>query len=468
MLLHHSNKTSQPTTSNHNNHNNQHAREESEFPFMRDVAEYDKIIKIGHGTFGEVIKAKCRRTGNFVALKKILMENEKEGFPITALREIRILQKIKHNNITELLEVCASKATSFNRNRSTFYMVFTFCEHDLAGLFSNPQVHFSVPEIKFMMRQLFMALDYLQQNQLLHRDLKSANILVNRKGVLKLADFGLARILIKANVQAYTNGTDPRSQKLPQYTNRVVTMWYRPPELLLGARSYTQAIDIWGAGCIMTEFWMKTPLLQGDSEIQQLKLIVNMCGEITPEVWPGVETLELYTKMKETVAPQFLAQKGHNRNLMSSAGLHRPKHNARLRERMRNIIKDPNAMDLLEELLTLDPSRRLWAFEALSHPFFQRDPQPASVEPMLKRFTSSMFEYLAHHHRRPAHHHQHQAPTNLGAPAAPPISGGPPSHKILPPPPAPPAIFGEVPSTSADTKKAPVSRQDAAAVFGRF
>uniref|UniRef100_A0A915KTF8 Protein kinase domain-containing protein n=1 Tax=Romanomermis culicivorax TaxID=13658 RepID=A0A915KTF8_ROMCU len=355
--------------------------EDCDFPMIRDVSNYEKIIKIGHGTFGEVFKAKCKVTGSFVALKKILMENEKEGFPITALREIRILKKAKHPNITELIEVCASKASSYNRDRSTFYIVFTFCEHDLAGLLGHPQVRFSLPEIKDLMQQLFQALDFMHKNQLVHRDMKSANILLTRSGVLKLADFGLARILVKANVQTYCNGTDPNRcrrlkyinliLKVPLYTNRVITLWYRPPELLLGARNYSQAIDMWGAGCIMTEFWLKTPLLQGDTEIRQLKLIVEMCGEITPEIWPGVQDLDLYNHMLTEIAAPVA-------NLNDSS--QKPHMRRKLREILKNNIKDAYALEIIDELLTYDPDRRLKAQDARHHAFFMHDPPPMSCE----------------------------------------------------------------------------------------
>ncbi|KRX55371.1 Geranylgeranyl transferase type-2 subunit beta [Trichinella sp. T9] len=201
--------------------------------------EYNGITKFGQIPRGlEVFKARDRKTGKIVALKKILMENEKEGFPITAIREIRILQKVRHQNVTELLEVCRSKASSYNRGRSTFYLVFAFCEHDLAGLLSNVHVKFSLGEIKEVMKQLLDGLFFIHMQKILHRDMKAANVLITKSGVLKLADFGLARPLNKQN---------------PRYTNRVVTLWYRPPELLLGDRKYTTAIDIWGAGCIMAE-----------------------------------------------------------------------------------------------------------------------------------------------------------------------------------------------------------------------
>ena len=162
------------------------------------------MAKVGQGTFGEVFKAKDRKTGRLVALKKVRMENEKEGFPMTALREIRILQLLNHENITNLVEICRTKATPYNRDRGSIYLVSDFYEHDLAGQLECKDVHFTLGEIKKIMQQLFNALSYIHGNNILHRDMKSSNILITRNGVLKLADFGLARALSKGPNQRYT------------------------------------------------------------------------------------------------------------------------------------------------------------------------------------------------------------------------------------------------------------------------
>jgi cyclin-dependent kinase 9 len=147
------------------------------FPFCEEVSKYEKLAKIGQGTFGEVFKAWDKKTKTkIVALKKVLMDNEKEGFPITALREIRILQLLSHENIVNLIEICRSKATQFNRHKSTFYLVFDFCEHDLAGLLSNFNVKFSLGEIKKVMQQLLNGLYYIHSNKIIHRDMKAANV----------------------------------------------------------------------------------------------------------------------------------------------------------------------------------------------------------------------------------------------------------------------------------------------------
>lgn len=334
--------------------------ETCDFPYCEEVSKYERIAKIGQGTFGEVFKAKDKKNRNkIVALKKVLMDNEKEGFPITALREVRILQLLRHENIVNLIEICRSKATQVNRYRSTFFLVFDFCDHDLAGLLSNYKVTFSLGEIKSVMHQLLNGLFYIHSNKIIHRDMKAANVLITKQGVLKLADFGLARAI-------------SINQKPNRYTNRVVTLWYRPPELLLGERNYGPAVDMWGAGCIMAEMWTRSPIMQGNTEQHQLTMIAQLCGAITPDVWPGVENLELYNKIE--------LPKGSKR---------------RVKERLKAYIKDPYACDLIDRLLWLDPSKRIDSDAALDHDFLWTDPLPCSLEGMLSKHNTSMFEFLA-------------------------------------------------------------------------
>jgi len=146
--------------------------DELEFPYCDEVNKYEKMAKIGQGTFGEVFKARHKKTKKVVALKKVLMENEKEGFPITALREIRILQLLKHENVVNLIEICRTKVTQLNKFKSTFYLVFDFCEHDLAGLLSNANVKFSLGEIKKVMQQLLNGLYFIHSNKVNGKNFK--------------------------------------------------------------------------------------------------------------------------------------------------------------------------------------------------------------------------------------------------------------------------------------------------------
>ena len=332
--------------------------EKFDFPYCARVSKYEKISKIGQGTFGEVFKARSRtEKSKIVALKKVLMENEKEGFPITALREFKVLQLLNHKNIVNLLEICME----YSRHKTTFYLVFDFCEHDLAGLLSNANVKFSLGEIKKVMQQIFEGLFFIHNNKIIHRDLKAANILITKQGILKIADFGLARAI-----------STSKKGKPNRYTNRVVTLWYRPPELLLGARDYGPAVDMWGAGCIMGELWTRSPIMQGSTEQHQVSLITQLCGAISTEVWPMVDTLPLFKDME--------IPRGARR---------------RVKERLRPYVKDDVACDLIDKLLSLDPGKRMDADNALNHDFFWTDPMPLSLENMLSQHGQSMFEYLA-------------------------------------------------------------------------
>ncbi|XP_075885329.1 cyclin-dependent kinase 9-like [Nelusetta ayraudi] len=336
-----------------------------QFPFCEEFSKYEKLAKIGQGTYGEVFKARHRLTGKKVALKKVFLDDEKEGFPITALREIKILQLLNHENVVNLIEICRGKASRYNRFRGSTYLVFEFCDHDLAGLLRNINVKFTLAEIKKIVQMLLNGLYYIHRNKILHRDMKAANMLITRDGVLKLADFGLARAFNSA-----------KNRQGNRYTNRVVTLWYRPPELLLGERDYGPPIDLWGAGCIMAEMWTRSPIMQGTTEQHQLTLISQLCGSITSEVWPGVDKYELYQKME--------LPKGQKR---------------KVKDRLKAYVKDPYALDLIDKLLVLDPAQRSDSDDALNHDFFWSDPMPSDLN-IVSIHGKSMFEYLAPPRRR--------------------------------------------------------------------
>ncbi|KAJ1975624.1 serine/threonine protein kinase, CMGC, CDC2/CDK sub [Dimargaris verticillata] len=198
--------------------------------------DYERLGKLGEGTFGEVHKARHKTTGELVALKRILIHNENEGIPITAIREIKILKSLSNPNIVPLSDIAIERGDAALRKRANIYMVIPYMDHDLTGLLENPSVSFSLPQIKCYLKQLLKGVCYLHGQKVLHRDMKASNLLIDNRGNLRITDFGLAR--------AYDPSANDR------YTNCVVTRWYRPPELLLGEAHYTGAIDLWGVGYV--------------------------------------------------------------------------------------------------------------------------------------------------------------------------------------------------------------------------
>ncbi|TKR62243.1 hypothetical protein L596_026231 [Steinernema carpocapsae] len=347
-----------------------------QFPYLEDIDKYERVNKIGQGTFGEVFKARCRKTNRMVALKKILTENEKEGFPITALREIKMLQRLKSKYVTELIDICGKKNGPQFRDRCTFYLVFTFCDHDLAGLL-NSKMPINLVQKKTLLKHLFEGLFTIHRNGILHRDMKAANVLIGSDGYLKLADFGLARPLFK------------KSQDMPEacYTNRVVTLWYRPPELLMGERNYGPAIDMWGAGLIMAEFWTRHALMQGETEQKQLDLITDFCGSITKDNWPNCEKLPYWGKIEL-----------------------RSGRTSKINERLKTRVNDSQALDLIERLMEMDPEKRVGAKDALTHKFFFTKPLANNdVKDLLQSLPTNLFEFThgrgAQQHKPPQQHH---------------------------------------------------------------
>lgn len=310
------------------------------------IQQYDYICKLGEGTFGEVSKAKTK-TGQVVALKKILMHNEKDGFPITALREIKLLKQLDHVNVLKLLEMAVERPKSAAKKTSMF-MVTPYMDHDLSGLLENPNVKFTEPQRKCYMKQLLEGCAYLHENRILHRDMKAANLLINNKGILQIADFGLARPYDDEPPKPGQGG----GEATREYTTLVVTRWYRPPELLLQLRKYTTAIDMWGVGCVFGEMFKGKPILAGSSDLNQAQLIFTLVGGPTDETMPGWRQLP-----------------GVEGNLDFKP---RP---PILRREFSDIPE--LAISLLEELLRLDWRKRINAIDALKHPYFHTEPLPA-------------------------------------------------------------------------------------------
>ncbi|XP_010503488.1 PREDICTED: cyclin-dependent kinase G1 isoform X2 [Camelina sativa] len=255
----------------------------------RDVNEYHKLSKINEGTYGVVYKAKDRKTEEIVALKMIKMNMEDEyGFPLTSLREINILLSCNHPSIVNVKEVVVG-------NGASVFMVMEHLEHDLRGVMDRTKQPFSTSEVKCLMIQLLEGIKYLHSNWIIHRDLKPSNLLLNNSGELKICDFGMAR--------QYGSPIKP-------YTQLVVTQWYRSPELLLGTKEYSTAVDMWSIGCIMAELLSLKPLFRGKSQndIDQLQQIFAVLGTPSETNWPGFTSLP-GAKAKFRKQPYNLLQK---------------------------------------------------------------------------------------------------------------------------------------------------------------
>ncbi|XP_067843927.1 cyclin-dependent kinase 2-like isoform X3 [Heptranchias perlo] len=233
---------------------------------------FQKVEKIGEGTYGVVYKAMNKVTGEMVALKKIRLDAEMEGVPSTAIREISLLKELNHPNIVKLLDVIHSE--------KKLYLVFEFLNQDLKKYMdSAPPTGLPLQLVKSYLFQLLQGVAFCHSHRVLHRDLKPQNLLINDAGAIKLADFGLARAF----------GVPVRT-----YTHEVVTLWYRAPEILMGCKFYSTAVDVWSIGCIFAEMVTRKPLFPGDSEIDQLFRIFRTLGTPNESVWPGVTQLPDY------------------------------------------------------------------------------------------------------------------------------------------------------------------------------
>uniref|UniRef100_F6RSU5 mitogen-activated protein kinase n=1 Tax=Equus caballus TaxID=9796 RepID=F6RSU5_HORSE len=246
----------------------------------RSVKEFEKLNRIGEGTYGIVYRARDTQTDEIVALKKVRMDKEKDGVPISSLREITLLLRLRHPNIVELKEVVVGN------HLESIFLVMGYCEQDLASLLENMPTPFSEAQVKCIVLQVLRGLQYLHQNFIIHRDLKVSNLLMTDKGCVKTADFGLAR--------AYGVPVKPMTPK-------VVTLWYRAPELLLGTTTQTTSIDMWAVGCILAELLAHKPLLPGTSEIHQVDLIVQLLGTPSENIWPGFSKLPLKSECRRGV-----------------------------------------------------------------------------------------------------------------------------------------------------------------------
>lgn len=264
-------------------------------------------------------------------MKKIRLEQDDDGVPSTALREISLLRELSHDNIVRLLDVEHASAPS-----QRLYLVFEWVDQDLKRYMdevsrSSPRGgRLTGDKVRQLMYQLLEGLDYCHAKGIVHRDLKPQNLLMDRNGTLKIADFGLARAFCIP---------------LRTYTHEVVTLWYRCPEILLGQRKYGLGVDIWSVGTIFAELVNFYPLWPGDSEIDELFRIFRTLGTPNEKLWPGVSQLPDFKPVFPQWPPTPIAR-------AVPEGL------------------DELGQDLLKQMFVYNPSDRISARAALAHPYF--------------------------------------------------------------------------------------------------
>lgn len=285
--------------------------------------KFQKLEKVGEGTYGVVYKAKDKKTGELLALKKIRLEAEDEGIPSTAIREISLLKQLQHPNIVRLYDVIHTD--------KKLTLVFEFLDQDLKKyLDACGETGLEDTTIQSFLYQLLRGIAYCHEHRVLHRDLKPQNLLINMGGELKLADFGLARAF----------GIPVRN-----YTHEVVTLWYRAPDVLMGSRKYSTSVDIWSVGCIFAEMVNGRPLFPGSSEADQLLKIFKILGTPNPNTWGSMAELPEYKD-----------------NFPLYPGVSLKKVVRRL---------DTTGLNLLARMLEFDPLKRISADAALQHPYFK-------------------------------------------------------------------------------------------------
>ncbi|CAN0908704.1 Probable serine/threonine-protein kinase At1g09600 [Linum grandiflorum] len=297
----------------------------------RRLDSFEKLEKIGQGTYSSVYKARDLESKKIVALKKVRFANmDPESVKFMA-REIIILRRLDHQNVMKLEGIITSRMSG------SLYLVFEYMDHDLSGLLSSAGSQFTESQIKCYMKQLLQGLEHCHSRGIMHRDMKGSNLLIDSNGILKIADFGLATF-------CKSNDDQP-------LTSRVVTLWYRPPELLLGSTEYGVEVDLWSSGCILAELFNGKPIMPGRTEVEQIHKIFKLCGSPSDEYWK---------KSKLSHNTVFKPQQPYKR---------------RFAETFKDLIPS-SAMALLEVLLAVEPENRGSASSALTSEFFTTEPFP--------------------------------------------------------------------------------------------
>ncbi|CAL8071958.1 unnamed protein product [Calicophoron daubneyi] len=295
------------------------------------MEQYNILGRIGEGAHGIVLKAKHIESGDLVALKKVPLRKLAEGIPNTALREIKALQSVESSPYVVRLREMFPHGTGF-------VLVFDYMHTDLSEVIRNSGSPLTDSQIKSYMVMILSGVEVMHRNGIMHRDLKPANLLISSTGLLKIADFGLARVF--------------RNNSERLYSHQVATRWYRAPELLYGARKYTNSVDLWAVGCIFGEMLNSSPLFPGENDIEQLWFVIRVLGTPKEDNWPELKDLPDYNKITFNLCEPTPFEE---------------------------IFPDASseAVDLIKQFLVYPPYGRISVGKALLHDYFTTEPLPA-------------------------------------------------------------------------------------------
>lgn len=317
------------------------------WPACRSVSHFERLNFVDEGTFGRVFRAREIATGKIYALKEMKEFRDRDGTARTTLREIDALFSLSHPNIVSLKEVVVG-------DNGTLYMVLEYAAHDILSILKRMRRPYSASEVKTLILQLLRGIAHMHSNWFVHRDIKPANLLLTTEGILKICDFGLARRIADMDIDS-ASVAEERNKRAR--TPGVASLWYRAPEILLIDKHYGAAIDMWAVGCVFAEIVRCKPLLEGTGEMDQLRLICEMLGPPSEQVWNG------FSKLKNANLIAFPYEKKNpiSKVMRHPDGAH--------------YLSDAG-VELLESMLCYDSKKRITAEDAIKHRYFSESPPP--------------------------------------------------------------------------------------------
>ncbi|CCK68222.1 TFIIH complex serine/threonine-protein kinase subunit KIN28 KNAG_0A05580 [Huiozyma naganishii CBS 8797] len=292
---------------------------------------YSKENKVGEGTYAVVYLGTRQSDSKKIAIKEIKTSEFKDGLDMSAIREVKYLQELEHPNVIRLMDIFMAY--------NNLNLVLEFLPSDLEVVIKDKSVLFTQADIKSWLLMTLRGVHHCHRNFVLHRDLKPNNLLISPEGIIKVADFGLARAV-------------PNPREI--LTSNVVTRWYRAPELLFGAKHYTYAVDVWSVGVIFAEMLLRVPYLPGKDDVDQMEVTFRALGTPTEKDWPSVSMFPSYNKLQIYPPPS--------------------------RDELRNrfIAVSSSALNLMCGMLEMNPGNRWSTVQCLESAYFKELPSPSN------------------------------------------------------------------------------------------